>query len=182
MKSKTMNKVIIILLIGSLFPMLVFSQVEKEVDNGIFVTFPTTPEYSINQNNSTYVAKTSNCFFMVLLQRNIIPNYNQYVLARKNWTKAEIKKVESSFLDNAVKGKLDYTGNTGIVSEIIIGKYRGRKIEYSAINPATGERGKRFSIMLLVRDKLINFDCWLLNNTSNSTEQKDEFFRSIIEK
>lgn len=177
-----MKRLFSLVLFIHIFSTLVFCQVEKEVDNGIFVTFPKAPEYSANLSASTYIAKTNNCIYIVLLQRNIIPNYNQYVVARKNWTNAEIKIVEDSFLDNAVKGKLDYTGSVGTVNEITIGRYRGRKTEYSAINPVTGEKGRRFSIVLLVRDKLINFDCWLLNDTTDSITQKNEFFNSITYK
>jgi len=157
----------------------VYSQTQKEVENRIFVTFPTTPEYKTSSQATTYIAKTENCLFMTIVQRNIIPNYAQYIQAKKKWTNAEIKKVENSFLDNAVKGKLDYTGNKGTVSEISIGSFNGRKLEYSAINPATGERGKRFTILLLVRDKLVNFECWYLQDNDTSRIEKDNFQNSI---
>ena len=116
---------------------------------------------------------------MTIVQRNIIPNYAQYVQAKKKWSNAEIKKVENSFLDNAVKGKLDYTGNKGTISEISIGSFNGRKIEYNAINPATGERGKRFSISLLVRDRLVSFECWYLKETESAKSEKEKFLNSI---
>lgn len=132
------------------------AQSKKEVDNGIFITFPSDPEYKTTNSASTFVAKTDNCFFMVLIQRNAIPNYAEYVITKQKWTVTEIQKVENSFLDNAVKGKLDYTGNTG--TSIKVGKFNGRQISYSAINPASGERGKRFTRLFLVRDKAISFE------------------------
>lgn len=159
--------------------MVVFGQTTKEIDNGLFVTFPNTPEYQANSQATSYVAKSDNCFFMAMVLRNQIPNYDQYVLAKKKWTQAELKKVEDSFLDNAVKGKLDYTGNKGTVSEIKIGSFSGRKIEYSAVNPATGERGKRFSIMLLVRDKMVSFECWYLKENTTANNEKNDFLNSI---
>lgn len=158
---------------------LIFGQTKKEVENGLFVVFPATPEYQVNLEATSYAAKTKNCLFAVIVLRNKIPNYFQYVQAKKNWTESEIKKVEDSFLDNAVNGKLDYTGNKGTVSEIRIGEYCGRRIEYSAINPATGERGKRYSIMLLVRDKAVSFECWYLIDNEISKAEKDNFLNSI---
>lgn len=172
-----MKQILTILLL--LFSLTIFSQVKKEVDNGIFVTFPIPPEYQANTQATTYAEKTENCFFMTVVLRNQIPNYPLYVQAKRKWTKAEIKKVEDSFLDNAVIGKLGYTGNKGNVTEIKIGEFSGRKIEYSAVNPATGERGKRFTIMLFVRDKLINFECWYLKENEISKQEKDEFLNSI---
>lgn len=157
----------------------VYSQTQKEVENGIFVTFPNTPEYKATTQATTYIVKTENCLFMTIVQRNIIPNYAQYVQAKKKWTTAEIKKVEDAFLDNSVKGKLDYTGNKGTVSEIKIGEFSGRKIEYSAVNPATGERGKRFTIMFLVRDRVVSFECWYLKENENAKKEKDKFLNSI---
>lgn len=112
-----------------------FSQVQKEVENGIFVNFPNSPTYKTVQNSSSFSTKTENSLLMVIVQRNFIPNYPQYLIAQKKWSESERKKTINSFLDNAVKGKLDYTGNLGDVSEIKIGKYYGRKLSYSAINP-----------------------------------------------
>jgi hypothetical protein len=158
---------------------LLNAQTKKEVDNGIFVTFPVSPEYKTTTAASTYVGKTENCLFMVIIQRNAIPNYAEYVKAKQDWTDAEIEKVENSFLDNAVKGKLDYSGNKGIVSTIKIGKYSGRKIDYSAINPTTGERGKRFTKLFLVRDRAISFEVWLLKDSQIANIEKDKFLNSI---
>lgn len=156
-----------------------FSQIQKEVDNGIFVNFPNSPTYKTVQNASTFSSKTENSLTMVIVQRNFIPDYSNYLIAQKKWTETERKKITDSFLDNAVKGKLDYTGNTGNVSEIKIGNFYGRKLSYSAINPTNGERGERYSIILLVRDKLINFECWQLNANSKFTTEKKNFLNSI---
>jgi hypothetical protein len=172
-----MKKILAILL--TTISLSVYSQTQKEVENGIYVTFPTTVEYQASTQATTYVGKTDNCLFMSMVLRNQIPNYSQYVQAKKKWTSTEIKKVEDSFLDNAVKGKLDYTGNKGTVSVIKVGEFSGRKIEYSAVNPATGERGKRFTIMLLVRDRLVSFECWYLIETENAKTEKDKFLNSI---
>ena len=156
-----------------------FSQIQKEVENGIFVSFPNSPTYKTIQNASTFSSKTENSLMIVIVQRNFIPDYPNYIIAEKKWSENSRKKVADSFLDNAVKGKLDYTGNTGNVSEIKIGKYYGRKLSYSAINPSTGDRGERYSIILLVRDKLLNFECWELNANSDFITEKNNFLNSI---
>ena len=118
--------------------LLCFAQIQKEIENGIFVSFPSNPTYKAVQNASTFISKTENSLLMVIIQRNIIPDYPNYLIAQKKWTATERKKVADNFLDNAVKGKLDYTGNTGNVSEIKKGNFYGRKLSYSAINPANG--------------------------------------------
>jgi hypothetical protein len=161
------------------FSHIFFSQIQKEVDNGIFVTFPSTPVYSTTQNISTFSAKTTNSFFMVIIQRNAVPDYANYHKAEKTWTESERKKVADAGLDSFVKEKLAYTGNTGNVSEVKYGKFYGRKLSYSAVNPATGERGDRYSIVLLVRDKVISFECWYLLNNNSAKTEKDQFFDSI---
>lgn len=155
------------------------AQTKKEIDNGLFVTFPSEPEYKTTNSASTFVTKTENCLFMVLIQRNAIPNYDEYVKAKQKWSASEIAKVENSFLDNAVKGKLDYTGNSGKVNSIKIGKFNGREISYSAINPATGERGMRYTKLFLVRDKAISFEVWYLNDSETAKQEKESFLNSI---
>lgn len=165
----------IFMLISSFY----FSQIQKEVDNGIFVNFPNSPTYKTVQNTSTLISKTENSLTMVIVQRNVIPDYSNYLIAEKKWSESERKKVVDSFLDNVVKGKLDYTGNTGNVSEMKIGKYYGRLLSYSAINPSTGESNERYSVILFVRDKMLNFECWQLNNNSNFLAEKNKFLNSI---
>ena len=157
---------------------LMVGQVIKEVDNGIFVAFPYTPEYAVNSNVTSFTSLTENCLFIVMVQRTI-PDYDKYVLAKKNWTSAELKTIEDSFLDGAVKGKLEYTGNKGKVKEISKGPYSGREISYSAINPASGERGKRFATIILVRDRLLNFESFYLVDNKIAELEKNNFFNSI---
>jgi hypothetical protein len=158
----------------------VFGQkTKKEVDNGIFVVFPDTPEYNATKEASTYITTTENCIFLVTIQRNVIPNYVEFAKAEKTWTETQKKQIRDTLLDNVVKGKLAYTGNKGQVSEIKIGNYYGRKLAYSAINPATGERGKRFSVILSVRDKILNFDCWFLQDNDDAVSEKNSFINSI---
>jgi hypothetical protein len=119
---------VISLITFSLISLIGWTQSVKEVDNGIFVEFPTQPEYSVKNDVGSFQSKTSNCFYMVLIQRGIIPNYDKYVIAKKNWSSEELKKVEDSFLDNAIKGKLEYSGSKGEIEPIKIGNYSGRKL------------------------------------------------------
>lgn len=172
-----MKKVLLTMfLFCSLFAL---GQSKKEIDDGIFVTFPTIPEYEANTKTTTYIAKTDNCLYMTIVQLNVIPNYPQYVQAKKKFTAAEIKKIEDSFLDNVVQGKLGYTDSKGSISEIKMGQFSGRKVEYSALNIATGERGKRFAVLLMVRNQLINFECFYLLDNEVSKIEKDKFLNSI---
>jgi len=123
--SNTYNMKQISITVSLLFLVIsVFGQVtKKEVDNGVFVTFPSNPEYQITTGVSTYMAETKNCYYMVLIQRNTIPYYPEFVKAEKTWTEAQKKQVRDSLLNGAIKGILDYTGSTRKISEIKKGTY-----------------------------------------------------------
>ena len=153
--------------------------IEREVENGIFVTFPKMPEYKTTTVVSTYEAVTENCYYMVLIQRNAIPNYIEFVEAEKTWSETQKKQFRDAFLDSAVKGRLAYIGNTGTVTEIKKGSFYGRKVEYSAVNPATGESGKQYLVMLSIRDKLISFNCIVMQDTNRAIAEIDAFINSI---
>lgn len=158
------------------------SWVNKEIGNGISVSFPDNPIYQTTQSNSLYTATNSNCLFMALINRNVIPqNYEKFVQAESKWTEEERKKVAYSFLDNYVKGKTSGSGSNAITSNVKMGQFYGKKVEYSAVNPATGEVGKRFSIVLalLKYNKIISFECWYLNNSTRANDEKTKFFNSI---
>lgn len=158
----------------------IFGQgIKKEVENGIFVIFQVTPKYQTTTEASSYAAKTMNCYYMVLIQRNAIPNYPEFLKAEKTWTEAQRKQFRDALLNNAVKGKLGYTESIGKISEIKKGSFYGRKVEYSAINPATGENGKRYLVILSVRDRLVSFECVLMQDTDEAISEKDKFINSI---
>jgi len=174
-----MKRILILLAVLFLVTSTYGQEIRKEVENGIFVTFPNVTEYKVTTEASAYSSKTENCFYMVLIQRNAIPNYSEFTKAEKNWTEAQKKQVRDKLLDSAVKGHLDYVGKTGKVTEIKKGNFYGRKVEYSAVNPATGVKGKRYLVMLSVRDKMISFECMLLKDNNNAILEKDKFINSI---
>lgn len=156
--------------------------VKKDIGNGLSVSFPTAPSYTPNQIASTYQAQSSNAVFMAMIMRNVIPqNYDQFVLAESRWSEAERKNVTYSFLDNYVNGRISSGGKHLTSSNIKIGRFYGKKFEYSAVNPITGEMGKRFviTLSLLKYNKIISFECWYLNNSNASKSEKDGFFNSI---
>ncbi|MDL2254838.1 hypothetical protein LJB78_00965 [Bacteroidales bacterium OttesenSCG-928-J16] len=175
-KMKAITTVLILLFCAN----FAFAQgVKKEVENGIFVEFPNTPDYYVNQGSPVYTAVTESVICMVIIQRDMIPFYAQFALEEKNWTEKEKKEIRDVLLDNAVKGALDYTGSAGNSQEIKIGNYYGRKINYTAINPVTGKRGERYGVILSVRDRLILFECFLMNESSKAIEEKNKFINSI---
>jgi hypothetical protein len=174
-----MKQILIALIFSTLNISIYSQQVKKEVENGIYVDFPNNPKYSVTQEAGTYTARTENALYTVVIQYNMIPNYHQFVLEEQSWTEKEKKQVRDVLLDNVIKGVLAYTGATGNPIEIKIGSYYGRKISYSTINPATGEKGERFSVVLSVRNRLIFFDCTLLKESPESIRGKDSFINSI---
>ena len=158
------------------------SWVRKDIGNGLSVSFPTAPDYAPNQIVSTYQAQSSDAVFMAMIMRNVIPqNYDQFVLAESRWSEAEKKNVTYSFLNNYVNGRISSGGKHLTSSNIKIGRFYGKKFEYSAVNPITGEMGKRFviTLALLKYNKIISFECWYLNNSNASKSEKDGFFNSI---
>lgn len=44
-----------------------FSQVKKEVDNGVWVTFPNTPIYQMEQGARQYITQTDNVIFRTII-------------------------------------------------------------------------------------------------------------------
>lgn len=158
------------------------SWVRKDIGNGLSVSFPTATDYAPNQIVSTYQAQSSDAVFMAMIMRNVIPqNYDQFVMAERTWSEAEKKNIAYSFLDNYIKGRISSGGKQLASSNINIGSFYGKKFEYSAVNPITGEMGKRFviTLALLKHNKLISFECWYLNNSVTAKSEKDRFFNSI---
>ncbi len=154
-------KVLTLLLLMPLF--LSAQWIEKEVGNNIYVKFPSNPEYKINSGIAgkcsyiaSYMAKSENCMFIIIIMGDVIPDYPVF-LGLSNVNK---KKLEDKFLDEYVVGKLSITDNTSDNSKHIkLDEYNGRECTYSAINPAIGERCKRFSKTFLIKNKTYSFEC-----------------------
>ena len=167
-----------ILLIITLFTSLsLFSQVRKEVENGIWVTFPKNPQYSVAQGARQYIVKTDNAVCMV--QSVDLPQRTQYLAAERNFSETQKKEVADSFLNNYTQGVMASSGNTAQISPIKKGAHYGRKISYSAVNPATGEVTQRSSIVLFVRAKVVSVECIAMNNSFKATTEMNSFLNSI---
>lgn len=160
------------------FSSLVVAQNKKEVTDGIFITFPSTPEYRALQGNLTYSGKTENALYMAIVVKNVIPNYSEYVQAQKTWSEKEKQQIIDALLDNAVRGKLDYNGSTGSSSKIKKGKYNGREIQFQAINPLTGNKCTVKAVILLVRNSLVSFEVWGMKDFLSSGDS-DNYLNSI---
>ncbi|WP_238426324.1 hypothetical protein [Capnocytophaga genosp. AHN8471] len=74
------------------------------------------------------------------------------------------------------------SGNTAQISSIKKGAHYGRKINYSTVNPATGEVTQRSSIVLFVRAKVVSVECITMNNSPKSTTEMNNFLNSLIVK
>ena len=74
------------------------------------------------------------------------------------------------------------SGNTAQISSIKKGALYGRKISYSAVNPATGEVTQRSSVVLFVRAKVVSIECITMNNTSKAIAEMNSFLNSITVK
>ena len=170
----------ILLIITSFTFLSLFSQVRKEVENGIWVTFPKNPQYSVTQGIQQYITQTDNVVCMV--QSIDLPQRSQYLIAERNFSEAEKKKVADSFLNNYTQGVMASSGNTAQVSPIKKGTHYGRKISYSAINPMTGEVTKRCIVVLFVRAKVVSIECIAIDNKEKSITEMNLFLISITAK
>lgn len=107
-----------------------------------------------------------------------IPQYAEFVKLKQN---DQIKLI-GQYLDNYIQGKLSYTNADAKAKTINVGRYQGREVDYKAVNPASGQIGKRYTKAIIVNDRLISFECWFLSETSTANAQKAKFFTSITTK
>ena len=169
---KTITIIFSLLLTTSLF-----SQVKKEVDNGVWVTFPNTPIYQTEQGARQYITQTDNAIFMSIIAD--IPRRAEYLIAEKNFSEAEKKEVAESFLNHFIQGALADSESEPEIQSIKKGKFYGKKYSFSAINPMNGEITDRGNVILFVRGKAISFQCVLMNNSSKAHLEKNSFLNSI---
>lgn len=154
-----------------------FSQVKKEVDNGVWVTFPNTPIYQTEQGARQYITQTDNAIFMAIIAD--VPRRAEYLIAEKNFSEAEKKEVAESFLNHFIQGALADSESEPEIQSIKKDKFYGKKYSFSAINPMNGEVTDRGNIILFVRGKAISFQCVLMNNSSKAHLEKNSFLNSI---
>ena len=152
---------------------------KKNVGNNVYVSFPAEVKYEMKSSNgknvAQYASKTDNCLFMVMVLYDVIPNYSNFV----NMKQSDQNEIISIYLDNYCKGKLMYNNSQAVTKKSIVNIYQARQLSYSAINPVSGETGKRFSKSIVVANKLFSFECWYLNENPNSQNEKADFFNSI---
>ncbi|MDD4993319.1 MAG: hypothetical protein PHR83_13925 [Paludibacter sp.] len=152
---------------------------KKNVGNNVYVSFPTEVKYEMKSSNGKYVgrysSKSENCLFMVLVMSDVIPDYPNFV----NLNKSDQNNIITILLDNFCKGKLMYSNSHSEVVNTKIDNCLARQLSYTAINPATGEAGKRFSKSFVVANKLFSFECWYLSDSSTSNLEMVDFYNSI---
>lgn len=151
----------------------------KNVGNNVSASFPCDVSYELKNNDGkqigTYICRTQDCAFMVMVFYDMIPNYPNFV----NWKKEEQNSIVKILLDNVAKGKLMYSNSKTNIESYKINGFQARKIAYSGVNPATGDVGKRYSTMILVNNKVFTFDCWYLSSEPKCNTEKETFFNSI---
>ena len=157
-----------------------FSQVKKEVENGVWVTFPDTPVYNVAQGMRQYATATEEVLFLVQITE--IPNRVEYLTMERNLSESEKKQLSDRLLNGFVQGVMANSGNEAQVQPIKKGNFYGRKMSYSAINPATGEVGKRSVVVLDVRGKIVAFMCMQLNDSQEAHSEVNTFLNSIAVK
>lgn len=176
--STSMKNILLIITLFTSFSL--FSQVRKEVENGIWVTFPKNPQYSVAQGARQYIAQTDNVVYMV--QSIDLPQRSQYLVAERNFSEAQKKEVADSFLNNYSQGVMASSGKTAQISSIKKGAHYGRKISYSAVNPDIGEITQRSSIVLFVRAKVVSIECIAIDNREQAIAEMNLFLNSITAK
>ena len=147
-----------------------FCQVKKEVENGVWVTFPNTPIYQTEQGARQYITQTDNAIFMAIIAD--IPRRAEYLMAEK-------KEVAESFLNHFIQGALADSESEPEIQSIKKGKFYGKKYSFSAINPMNGEVTNRGNVILFVRGRAVSFQCILTNNSQRAHSEKNTFLNSI---
>ena len=148
-----MRKALSIFLLLLLFTINIYSQeswIDKEVGSNIFVKFPTLPVYKLQEKSAFYTSKTENCLFMVMIQFSVVPYFSEFV----KLPLTQRVMIINHLLDNYIKGRNLMANKELATKEIKLGSFIGREITYSAVNPATGEVGQRFSKTFVVNDKI----------------------------
>ena len=148
-----------------------FSQVKKEVENGVWVTFPNTPIYQTEQGARQYITQTDNAIFMAIIAD--VPRRAEYLIAEKNFSETEKKEVAESFLNHFIQGALANSESEPEIQSIKKGKFYGKKYSFSAINPMKG------NVILFVRGRAVSFQCVLINNSQKAHTEKNSFLNSI---
>jgi hypothetical protein len=171
----TLFTLLIILVAGKMS----FAQTDwtnKQVGDKLFVQFPAEPTYKLQDKSGIYTVKTINCVFMVIVSYDVIPHYAEFLkLSRSNQI-----NVINHFLNGVINGKLNYSNNQGLTATPIkVGQYYGREVSYNAINPITGEIGKRFSKVFLANNKVYSFECWYITSPEVCKNDKNQFLNSI---
>ena len=154
-----------------------FSQVKKEVENGVWVTFPNTPIYQTEQGARQYITQTDNAIFMAIIAD--IPRRAEYLMAEKNFSETEKKEVAESFLNHFIQGALADSESESEIQSIKRGKFYGKKYSFSAINPMNGEVTDRGNVILFVRGRAVSFQCVIMNNSQKAHTEKSAFLNSI---
>jgi len=154
-----------------------FSQVKKEVENGVWVTFPNTLIYQTEQGARQYITQTDNAIFMAIIAD--VPRRVEYLMAEKNFSEAEKKEVAESFLNHFIQGALADSESEPEIQSIKKGKFYGKKYSFSAINPINGEVTNRGNVILFVRGRAVSFQCILTNNSQRAHSEKNTFLNSI---
>lgn len=147
--------------------------VKKEIGNKIYVSFPTSSKFDFVNKTGVYTSKTDNCIFMALAQQGVIPDYNEFV----KLSAANQNEVIELFLDNAIKGMLIQSENEGTpFKNIKIGKYSGREVSYSALNPVTGYRTTKYVQLFFALNYLYAFQTFATKDGVSCINEKIFFF------
>ena len=150
---------------------------KKEIEDGVWVTFPNTPIYQTEQGARQYITQTDNAIFMSIIAD--IPRRAEYLIAEKNFSEAEKKEFAESFLNHFIQGALADSESESEIQSIKKGKFYGKKYSFSAINPMKGEVTDRGNVILFVRGRAISFQCVLINNSQKDHTEKNVFVNSI---
>ena len=167
----------ITIIFGLLLTTYLFSQVKKEVENGVWVTFPNTPIYQTEQGARQYINQTDNAIFMAIIAD--IHRRAEYLIAEKNFSEADKKEVAESFLNHFIQGALANSESESEIQSIKRGKFYGKKYSFSAINPMNGEVTDRGNVILFVRGRAVSFQCVIMNNSQKAHTEKSAFLNSI---
>lgn len=163
---------IIFLFIG----LCTYGQTHRNIE-GVSVTFPNTPEY-FSEPFPMYMVNTENVIVQVHIYS--MSGISEFQKIKKTGSKTDLENAENVFLKNIIDG-MTASGNLRIKKsqDIKIKNYRGKDIEATQYLSQLDKTFKAYIRFLIVKEKVVLFNCQLINDTQQAYNEKNKFLNSI---
>lgn len=154
-----------------------FGQVSKELAKGVFVTFSQEPETVMHNNGPMeYKISTDDYLLSAQIFKNVIPNYSEYEVFKKNAAAAEIEDFEGGFIDGYIK--FSYGDNVE-KSKFKLGKYFGRNVKIELQFPEMEVPVQKSLKFVLVNNTMIRLEGGYVYESEVANREINAFLNSL---